>query len=448
MREVITICIGGAGVRIGSKFWELLCLEHGIRPDGQLEPNFEPEPGDSHETFFDKTGSGKHVPRTVFVDLEPTVIDKIRTGTHRSLFHPEQLITGKEGACGNFARGYYTLGRQLIDQALDRIRKLANECKGLQGFIILHSLGGGTGSGFTARLMERLRIDYGKKSIFQFAIFPAPQTSTSITEPYNTVLSLHHALDNSDCCFLIDNEAIYDIARKNLDIDRPSYKYLNNLIAHGIADVTASLRFGGSLNVDLNEFQTNLVPYPRIHFPLISFAPIVSAEKSAHSEATVEEITQAVFEPENHFIKCDPLTGKYMSCCLLYRGDIVPKDINVAIANIKANQNIKFVDWCPTGFKIGLNNRRFVTFADDHMAKVSRSVVMLSNNTATGDLFVRLDHKFDLMYAKRAFVHQYVGEGMEEGEFNEARENLAILEKDYEEVRVASNVSSDEESEY
>lgn len=63
---------------------------------------------DAFNTFFSETGSGKHVPRAIFVDLEPTVIDEVRTGTYRQLFHPEQLISGKEDAANNFARGHYT----------------------------------------------------------------------------------------------------------------------------------------------------------------------------------------------------------------------------------------------------------------------------------------------------------------------------------------------------
>jgi Tubulin/FtsZ family, GTPase domain len=63
---------------------------------------------DAFNTFFSETGAGKHVPRALFVDLEPTVIDEVRTGAYRQLFHPEQLISGKEDAANNFARGHYT----------------------------------------------------------------------------------------------------------------------------------------------------------------------------------------------------------------------------------------------------------------------------------------------------------------------------------------------------
>lgn len=73
---------------------------------------------DSFNTFFSETGAGKHVPRAVFVDLEPTVVDEVRTGTYRQLFHPEQLITGKEDAANNYARGHYTIGKILITPKL------------------------------------------------------------------------------------------------------------------------------------------------------------------------------------------------------------------------------------------------------------------------------------------------------------------------------------------
>ncbi|KTF95697.1 hypothetical protein cypCar_00010026 [Cyprinus carpio] len=349
LRECISMHVGQAGAQMGNACWELYCLEHGIQPDGQMPSDKTIGGGDdSFNTFFSETGAGKHVPRAVFVDLEPTVIDEVRTGTYRQLFHPEQLITGKEDAANNYARGHYTIGKEIIDLVLDRTRKLADQCTGLQGFLIFHSFGGGTGSGFTSLLMERLSVDYGKKSKLEFAVYPAPQVSTAVVEPYNSILTTHTTLEHSDCAFMVDNEAIYDICRRNLDIERPTYTNLNRLIGQIVSSITASLRFDGALNVDLTEFQTNLVPYPRIHFPLATYAPVISAEKAYHEQLSVADITNACFEPANQMVKCDPRHGKYMACCLLYRGDVVPKDVNSAIATIKTKRSIQFVDWCPT----------------------------------------------------------------------------------------------------
>jgi len=266
----------------------------------------------SFETFFTETSNGKYVPRSLFVDLDPSPIDEIRTGSYRQLFHPELLISGKEDAANNYARGHYTIGKEMADSVIDRIRRVAGKtrllphaplhvrrltfcgsdnCQSLQGFLIFHSFGGGTGSGFGALLLERLATDYGKKCKLEFAVYPAPRVSTAVVEPYNAVLSTHSTIENSDCTFLVDNEAVYDICRRNLDIARPSYEHLNRLIAQVVSSITSSLRFDGALNVDLNEFQTNLVPYPRIHYPLISYAPVISAAKSSHESFKVSDLT-------------------------------------------------------------------------------------------------------------------------------------------------------------
>ena len=85
------------------------------------------------------------------------------------------MITGKEDAANNYARGHYTIGKELIDVTVDKLRRVTDQCSGLQGFIVFHSYGGGTGSGFTSLLMERLSMDFGKKSKLEFAIYPAPQ---------------------------------------------------------------------------------------------------------------------------------------------------------------------------------------------------------------------------------------------------------------------------------
>ena len=178
---------------------------------------------------------------------------------------------------------------------------------------------------------------------------------------------------------------------------------------------------------------------------LSSYAPVISAEKAYHEQLSVAEITNSAFEPAAMMAKCDPRHGKYMACCLMYRGDVVPKDVNAAVATIKTKRTIQFVDWCPTGFKCGINYQPPTVVPGGDLAKVMRACCMISNSTAIAEVFSRIDHKFDLMYAKRAFVHWYVGEGMEEGEFSEAREDLAALEKDYEEVGIETAEGEGEE---
>lgn len=129
---------------------------------------------------------------------------------------------------------FVTVGKEIVDLCLDRIRKLADNCTGLQGFLVFHAVGGGTGSGLGSLLLERLSVDYGKKSKLGFTVYPSPQISTSVVEPYNSVLSTHSLLEHTDVSVLLDNEAIYDICRRSLDIERPTYTNLNRLVSQVI----------------------------------------------------------------------------------------------------------------------------------------------------------------------------------------------------------------------
>lgn len=194
-------------MQIGNATWELYCLEHGIDADGSLKINNDAASNVSSDscycTFFSEVENGKKmVPRAIMVDLEPTVvgkindstkyippihvlpivfisfcIDEIRTGKYKHLYHPEQLITGKEDAANNYARGHYSIGKEVIDIVMERCYKLAENCSGLQGFFVFHSFGGGTGSGFTSLLMQKLSQDFGKKSKLEFVVYPAPQVN-------------------------------------------------------------------------------------------------------------------------------------------------------------------------------------------------------------------------------------------------------------------------------
>jgi len=429
--------------QLGNAVWTQYCAEHKITPDGTLET----EAKDMYfTTFFEETGTGQFVPRQITVDLEPAVVDGIRTGIYAQMFHPEFLLNGKEDAANNFARGHYTVGKEILDQVNDRLRKLVDNSQNVQGFIVNHAVGGGTGSGLGALILERIAVDYRKKSKIGFEIYPAPNLSTCIVEPYNAMLSTHWLLDHTEVSIVLDNEACYQICQKQLGLDRPTYDNLNQIIAKVISSMTAALRFDGELNVDLGEFQTNLVPFPRLHFMTTALAPVISNKKSKHETQTVREITDHVFQPNNMLVKYidfDPVEDKYMAISLNYRGEIMSKEANTTVQWLKQNNKVSFVEWCPTGFKIGLNNTPAALINNDQMAPSGRNVTMIGNNVAVSRVFTeRITKKYDMMYSQRAFVHWYVGEGMEEGEFSEAREDLGFLEKDY--MDVLTEVASDD----
>merc|ERR1739844_61451 len=283
-------------------------------------------------------------------------------------------------------------------------------------------------------ILERIAVDYRKKSKLGFEVYPSPTQSTCVVEPYNALLTTHWLLDHTEISV-------------ELDIKRPSYDTLNRMIAKAVSSMTASLRFEEEMNVDLNEFQTNLVPFPRLHFMITSMAPVTTEKKKETARNDIQGITEECFAAQNFFAKIadfDAEEDKYMAISVNYRGSIKAKKANAAVQWMKTNKKVCLVEWMPTGFKVGLNEIPAARVDDDEMAEFERNVVMIGNNTAVSRIFSeRISKKYDMMYSQRAFVHWYVGEGMEEGEFAEAREDLGFLEKDY--LDVLSEQATDEE---
>lgn len=422
------------GIQMGDACWELYCEEHGLNfADGSIG-NHDPKQQQSLHgmlnTVFDENSKGVFTPRSIMIDLEPDIIEQLKTGKAKHLYDYNNMICAKEGTGNNFASAYYTIGKRYIGQCMDKIAKLAERCDSLQGFIITHSVAGGAGSGLSSLLFEGLSFQYPKATKASFAFYPASHMSISAIEPYNSMLCTHELLEYVDIAFMMDNEAVWNICKKKFRIEQPNYFHMNRLISCAISSITLPIRFHGPLNYNLSEFQANLIPYPRIHFISTSLSPIIQIKDTF----TLDELTLAAFCPDYLFANYNPFHGRYMACNLLYQYGVQPKQVNDTILKyIKFNPHIRFVDWSPLGIKIGINNMLPLVLSKrcDLSFNVQNSVCMLSNNTGISTIFSCIRKKSDLIYKKRAFVHWYTEEGMEEKEFLEARDNIASLENDY-----------------
>ncbi|ETO15049.1 alpha tubulin 1 [Reticulomyxa filosa] len=207
MREVLTIEAVQAGIQLGNAIWEQYCAEQGI--DNAVKRKEIAGKDYFFEVFVEETGSGEFVPYDTASDLEQNVIDNVKNGPFADISHPELLIHGKEDTANNFARDHYTIGKQTIDKVNDRLRKLVNNCDNVKGFFI----GGGTGSGLGALILERLAVDYRKKTKIGFEIYHLPNLLTCVVEPYNALLATHWLLDQIEVSLLLDNDAIYGICQ-------------------------------------------------------------------------------------------------------------------------------------------------------------------------------------------------------------------------------------------
>jgi tubulin alpha len=429
MKELISIHVGAAGVQVGDACWELFCLEHGVLSDGSLvSSSLGGEGQEALKTLFSMSAADKCSARAVYVDTDPTVINKVRTGATQGLFQSENLIAGKGDASHNFGLGRYILSGDVLDLTLERIRRLAEDCNDLQGFLIFNSASGGTGSGLGSQIVQHLNTDYGGKTMLGFPIYSSPQTSASVIEHYNAVLGTKYLKDYLDLAVVLENQALHDINRHKLGIDDPSFTNLNHLTAKVINSVTASLRFGGSLNRDLGELLTNVVPRPSLKFLLSSYAPLTSAESGV--QPTVEEMTSSVLQTDSMLVKCSYNQVNYASCSLMYRGDVPPTEVEAAVDGVKANMTVRMADWATTGIMSGVVSQ--VPGAE--LSHERRAVGMISSNSAVSGTFDRIAKNFDLMYSRRAYVSHYVQEGVEESEFDEAREELADLIRNYESI--------------
>jgi tubulin beta len=263
-----------------------------------------------------------------------------------------------------------------------------------------------------------------------FSVVPSPKVSDTVVEPYNATLSVHQLVENADEVFCIDNEALYDICFRTLKLTTPNYGDLNHLVSNVMGGITCSLRFPGQLNADLRKLAVNLIPFPRLHFFMVGYAPLSSRAASSYNNVSVAELTQQMFDSKNMMAASDPRQGRYLTASVIFRGAVSTKDVDQQMLDMQNKNSRYFVEWIPNNIKTSV--------CDVAPKGHKMAATFIGNSTAIQELFKRVGEQFTAMFRRKAFLHWYTGEGMDEMEFTEAESNMNDLVSEYQQYQEAS----------
>jgi tubulin beta len=287
-------------------------------------------------------------------------------------------------------------------------------------------------------LISKIREEYPDRMMCTFSVVPSPKVSDTVVEPYNATLSVHQLVENSDETFCIDNEALYDICFRTLKLQTPTYGDLNHLVSAVMSGITTCLRFPGQLNADLRKLAVNMVPFPRLHFFMVGFAPLTARGSASYRALTVPELTQQIFDAKNMMAASDPRHGRYLTVSAIFRGRCSMKEVEDQMLAVQTKNSSYFVEWIPSNVKTAV--------CDIPPKGLKMSVTFIGNSTSIQELFKRINDQFTAMFRRKAFLHWYTGEGMDEMEFTEAESNMNDLVSEYQQYQEAT--AEEEEAEY
>merc|ERR1712154_443155 len=376
-------------------------------------------------------------------DLEPATLDKIKANRIGKMFKPDNFVMGASGCSNNWAKGRFTEGLEVIDEILDIVRRESEACDCVQAYQLTHSLGGGTGTGLGTLILNRIRDSYFDRITCAFSVYPSPTLSDVVVEPYNAVLSVNELIECADQSYTLDNEALVRILSENKVSTNAAkgFGQHGELISYVMSGVTASLRFPGQLNGDLRKMSVNLVPFPRLHFFVVAQSPLLTSDSSSnYTKFTTQELTSSTLDHRSYFVNVDPENGKFLTASILYRGkkdDISTFEVDKEIAGVKYQSKYygQFANWIPNNFKYSLINvpSKGYDSNTNKTVNIPMSATFVANHTAIKQCFQAFLNKFKKLYKKKAFLHWYYDEGMDEDNFEEASVKIDDLITEYQE---------------
>ncbi|KAI7733399.1 hypothetical protein M8C21_021338 [Ambrosia artemisiifolia] len=234
--------------------------------------------------------------------------------------------------------------------------------------------------------ISKIREEYPDRMMLTFSVLPSPKVSNTVVELYNATLFVHKLVENADECMVLDNEALYDICFRTLKLSNPSFGDLNHLISATMSGVTCSLRFPGQLNSDLKKFVVHLFPFARLHFFMVSFAPLTSRGSPHYTSLTVPKLTQQMWDAKNMMCAADPHHGRYLTASAMFRGKMSTKEVDEQMINVQNNNSCYFVERIPYNV--------ISSVCDIPPTGLSMASTFVGNSTSIQEMFRRVSEQF------------------------------------------------------
>ena len=432
-REIITIQVGQCGNQVGMEFWKQLTKEHGIGPEGIIKESAI-NGDDRKDVFFYQADDDHYIPRAILIDLEPRVIRKIQSSEYSKFYNQENIFISKEGSgAGNCWATGYVEAQRVQDEIMEMIDREADGSDSLEGFMLIHSINGGTGSGFGSYLLEKLNEKYPKKLIQTYSVFPDQETSDIVVSPYNSLLTLKRLILNCDSVIVLDNIALNNIANERVGVQSPSINQINSLISTVMCSSTATLRYPGYMNNDMISLIAPLVPTPRCHFLMTGYTPITLDNKSTMiRKTTVLDVMKRLLQSKNIMVQGGAKKGLYISILNIIQGEVDPTQVHQALQKIREKTVDEFIPWGPASIQVALSKKSpYIETA----YKVSG--LMLANHTSISYLLKGLVDKFIPLFNKKSFLDRFKQEDMFKDSLDEFIDSQQIVEKVIDEYKAS-----------
>ena len=359
----------------------------------------------------------------------------IRNGPYKNIYNPENFFIGEQGmgAGNNWAAGY-AAGDRVQEEVFDMIDREADGSDSLEGFMLLHSIAGGTGSGLGSFLLERMNDRFPKKIIQTYSVFPDTVTGDVVVNPYNSMLTLRRLTQCADSVVVLDNGALTRIAADRLHVQEPSFQQTNQLVSTVMSASTTTLRYPGYMHNDLVSIIASLIPTPRCHFLMTAYTPFTGID-SDHAKTvrktTVSDVMRRLLQPKNRMVSITPSKSScYLSILNIIQGEADPTDVHKSLLRIREKKMATFIPWGPASIQVALTKK------SPYLQNTHRvSGLMLANHTSVATLFRRIVVQYEKMRKRNAYLEQYkrepaFAEGL--GEFDEAKEVVLGLIGEYE----------------